>query len=140
MRLSIIAGLLAVIAIAGCSGSTTSPTTTTTTTTVATTAANLTENYAGNLNVNGAATYSFAAGTGTITATLTSVGDTAVTVGMALGNWTGTNCVLAITNDAAVKGSTVIGSTASAGNVCVRIYDVGNLTTTVPYTITVTHP
>jgi len=140
VRLSIIPVLLAVLAVSSCSGGSTSPTTTTTTTTVATTPANITEVYSGNLNVNGAASYAFVAGTGTITATLTSLGDTAITVGMALGNWTGTNCVLAITNDAAIKGSTVVGNSASAANVCVRIYDVGYLTTTVPYTIAVTHP
>jgi hypothetical protein len=143
MRLSIVPAfaVLGAVALAGCGGSNsvTSPTTTTTTTTT-TTAATLTETYKGNLNVNGAASYAFAVGTGTITATLTSVGDTAVTVGLALGTWSGTTCTLAITNDAAVAGSTVIGSTSSAANVCVRIYDVGFLTTTIPYTITVTHP
>jgi hypothetical protein len=135
-------GLLALVA--GCSGSSTSATSSLaslpTTPTTTPTAATVTETYTGNLNANGAASYAFVAQPGTITATLTAIGDGSVAVGLALGNWTGTSCVLAIASDSTLAGGSVVGSTTATANVCVRIYDVGNVTATIPYTISVVHP
>src|SRR5665647_761130 len=83
------------LALAGCgNGAATTatlpiaPSTTTTTTTAAT----VTQTFTGNLNVNGAATLPFTAQPGTVTATLTALGDPTLTVGLALGDWTGSSC------------------------------------------------
>jgi hypothetical protein len=99
----------------------------------------VTETFSGNLNTNGAASYSFSVLAGTVTATLTSLGDPSVTVGLGLGNWTGSACVIAIANDATTQGASVSGTANIAGTLCTRIYDVGNVVTTLPYTITVVH-
>jgi hypothetical protein len=144
MELSIprVIAVVGLLAVGACNGSSTpaSGTLASLPTTPTTTPATVTETYTGNLNANGAASYPFVAQAGTITATLTAIGDGTVAVGLALGNWTGTNCVLAITSDSTLVGGSVTGSTSVSSNVCVRIYDVGNVTATIPYTINVTHP
>jgi hypothetical protein len=61
-------------------------------------------------------------------------------IGMALGTWNGAACTLVITNDSASQGSTVGGTINSAGNYCVRIYDVGNVVDPITWTVTVSHP
>lgn len=135
--------LLAVVglAVSGCSGGSTATTLPTTpTTTPPTTTATITQTFTGNLNINGAATLPFTTQAGTVTATLTALGDPAVTVGLALGTWSGTSCVIAIASDTSLVGATVTGTSAATSNVCVRIYDVGFLTATIPFTITITHP
>jgi hypothetical protein len=126
----------------GCTDGSTSalPTSPTTTTTTTTNPATVTETYTGSLTTNGAASFPFTAQAGIITATLTTLGDTTVMVGLAMGTWTGSACAIAIANDAALQGAVVTGTTSAATNVCVRIYDVGYVTTPQAYTITVTHP
>lgn len=103
-----------------------------------------TETYTGNLNMNGAASYSFSvAAAGTVTATLTTLGPgSSIKVGIALGNWTGNACAIALANDSAGEGATISGSVSGVGTVCVRIYDVGNVTAVqpLPYSLSVVHP
>jgi hypothetical protein len=118
----------------GCNnGSSTSTTTPTSTTTV-------TATYSGNLNQNGAVTFPFTTQAGTVTATLTALADPTVTVGLSLGDWTGSSCIVDISNDATQVGVTITGTLSAAENACVRIYDVGNVKTTLAFTITVVHP
>lgn len=101
----------------------------------------LTDTFSGSLNQNGAATHPFLVGSsGAINTTLTTVGpDSAVVVGMSLGTWNGNACQIVLAKDNAVQGSTVLGAATSAGNFCVRIYDVGNLTGPITYQIDVQH-
>jgi hypothetical protein len=101
-----------------------------------------TEQFSGDLSRNGATTHSFTVtGTGTVTSTLNTVApDSTISIGMALGTWNGTACQVIIANDRAVQGITVTGATTGVGALCVRIYDIGQLTTTVSYTVTVVHP
>ncbi len=103
-----------------------------------------TETYTGNLNMNGAASFNFSVvAAGTVTATISTLGPgSAIKVGIALGNWTGTACAIALANDSAGEGATISGSVSGAGNVCVRIYDVGNVPASapVPYGLSVVHP
>lgn len=102
----------------------------------------VTETFSGSININGAATHTFfTSATGTVTATLTSLGDNPpAQVGFSIGTFAGANCSLLITNDKAVVTSVVAGVvTTLGGSLCVRIYDVGSLTESVPYEIRVEH-
>ena len=104
----------------------------------------VTETFTGDLNINGGATHNvFTSATGAVSATLTSLGDAPpAKIGFSMGTVGTTGvCTAVITNDNAVVSSTLVGTVASlAGSLCVRVYDVGSLTGTVPYTFTVTHP
>jgi len=102
----------------------------------------VTETFTGSININGAATHTFfTSATGAVTATLVSLGDNPpAQVGFSVGTFAGSNCSLLITNDKAVVTSVVTGVvTTLGGSLCVRIYDVGSLTQSVPYEIRVEH-
>jgi hypothetical protein len=102
----------------------------------------VTETFSGTININGAATHTFfTSATGAVTATLTSLGENPpAEVGLSVGTFAGSSCSLVITNDKAVVTSVVSGVvTTLGGSLCVRIYDVGRLTESVPYEIRVEH-
>ncbi len=102
----------------------------------------VTETFSGTININGAATHTFfTSATGAVTATLTSLGENPpAAVGLSVGTFAGSSCSLVITNDKAVVTSVVSGVvTTLGGSLCVRIYDVGRLTESVPYEIRVEH-
>jgi hypothetical protein len=113
-----------------------------TTPTTPTTPLTFTETFTGTLNTNGAASSPFTAKTGgTVTATLTTVApDATIAVGIFLGTWTGSACQVVVANDNAVQGAIVSGTVTSAASLCVRIYDVGKVTTPLNFTITVVRP
>ena len=102
----------------------------------------VTETYADTIGRNGARTHNFtSSASGTLTATLTTLApDSALKVGLSIGTWNGANCQLVITNDAATQGTVVTGGVSSFASLCVRIYDVGNITDPITYEITVVHP
>ena len=102
----------------------------------------VTETFTGSININGAATHNvFTTATGLVTATLTSLGENPpAKVGFSLGTLSGSTCSQILTNDNAVVTSVITGTVATLnGSLCVRVYDVGALTESVSYTITVTH-
>lgn len=105
-------------------------------------ATNFTETFTGNLGRNGAVTFPFTASTkGTATATLVSIQpDNTVPLGFAMGTWNGTACQSIISNDNAIEFTQIIGSVGSAGALCLRVYDIGRVTTTTKFTVTVVHP
>lgn len=124
-----------VLAASACGdSSTTTPTTPTPIT--------LTDTFTGTLTKNSGVTHTVVtSNSGTVVATLTSVApDSTLVVGLSLGTWNGNACQVVLSKDNAVQGSNVIGSASSAGNLCVRIYDVGNLTSAITYQIDVAHP
>lgn len=140
MRLIILLALVVPIAAAaaGCKGAISRFPTTPTPVTV-------TETFTGTININGAASHPFfTSATGTVTATLSSLGETPpAMVGFSLGTFSGTTCSVttALFNDKAVVNSVVQGTVATlGGSLCVRIYDVGVLTEPVMYEIKVQHP
>ena len=103
----------------------------------------VTETFTGTLTVNGAQTHNvFTSATGMVTATVTSLGETAPEkVGFSMGTLStiGT-CTVVLHNDNAVVSSSLNGTVASLnGSLCVRLFDVGSLTAPVDYTITVNH-
>lgn len=141
MRSTWILRLLLVIAVAGgvtaCDDETpTSPTTP---------PAPVTETFSGSVTQNGAQTHSFStASSGTVTATLKEVTlpGGAASIGFSLGTLSGTSCLIALANDVATGGAVLTGTMTGAGNLCVRMYDVGTLAPALPatYTVEVVHP
>jgi hypothetical protein len=103
----------------------------------------VTETFSGTININGAATHNvFTAATGTVTATITSLGDNPpARVGFSIGTLAGATCSVVMHNDAAIVTTSLSGTVSTLnGSLCVRIFDVGALTASVPYTFTVSHP
>jgi hypothetical protein len=106
----------------------------------------VTETFSGSIGQNGAQTHTFTtASSGEVRATLKELTpDSALVVGFSLGNWNPTTsaCTISLANDGATGGSILSGTmTGGAGNVCVRLYDVGNITATpAGYTVEVVHP
>jgi hypothetical protein len=143
MRRSIPALLLLATLVTGAAGcddnnNNNTPTTPTTPTTPLT----FTETFTGTLNMNGAASFPFTAKTGgTVTATLQTIApDATIAVGLYLGTWTGSVCQVLFPNDNVLQGATVSATATSAASLCVRIYDVGKVTTPLNFTITVVRP
>jgi hypothetical protein len=103
-----------------------------------------TETFSGTVTQNGAVTHNFdVGGTGTVTATLKTVGaDNALVVSFALGTWTGTACSIVLANDAATGGAVLSGTMTGIGTLCARVGDVGNVAagSGASYTIEVVHP
>ena len=102
-----------------------------------------TETFNGTLNINGGQTHQFfTAATGTVTATLTSLGDEAPSkVGFSMGTMAGSTCTIVLRNDSAVVSSVLSGIVSTLqGALCVSVYDTGALTKSVDYTFTVSHP
>lgn len=100
----------------------------------------VTETFSGDLTVNGAVTHPFAVSqAGLTSAALAALDPADATVGVSLGTWNGQVCQIILANDNATQNITVIGEARSAGNFCVRIYDVGKLTGLTGYRLTVTH-
>ena len=103
----------------------------------------VTDTLTGEVNINGSATNIFFTGaTGTVVATLTALGDNPPSkVGFSMGTMSGSTCTVVLRNDTAVVTSVITGTvTTLSGSLCISVYDVGALTETVPYTVTVTHP
>ncbi|HEY7450442.1 MAG TPA: hypothetical protein VH702_19960 [Vicinamibacterales bacterium] len=67
--------------------------------------------------------------------------DTSVTAigGIAVGTWDGVTCSLIVKNENATF-STVVTGTAIVGDYCVQVYDVGQFTEAVNYSVDVEHP
>ncbi len=102
----------------------------------------VTDTFNGTLNRNGAASFPFnVSAQGFVYATLTSVTDSTVPVGLSLGVWntTTTACSIVLANDAALQGTTVTGSATNIGQLCVRVYDVGKVVDPLDYQLTVVH-
>src|SRR5262249_29536884 len=123
----------AMVSAAACGGENVTPPTTPT-------PAPQTQVFTGTLNINGAATHPFTSQAGgSVTATPTPV-DPHVTIRLSLGTWNGASCHIIIANDAAVVSNSVVGTVASAGSLCVRVYDIGQFTGATSYTITALYP
>lgn len=144
VRLLICVAALAGAAACGKDSTPTSPTTTTTTTqTVA--AASITETFAGSLPVSGARFYAFDVGAyGTVNLTLDQVGGgavpTSVWVGLGVGVPDGTDCSTTLSVNTQSGSSAQVSSVLAAGTYCARVYDIGNLSAAVPFSITIAHP
>lgn len=98
--------------------------------------------FTGTLSRNGASTFAFNVdAAGFVSATLTSIVDTSVPVGLSLGIWNSTTstCSAVLSNEAAVQGTTLTGSATNIGQLCVRVYDVGKVVDPLDFQLTVVH-
>ena len=147
MRISSATALIAALAVvalgsASCTGSSTPAVATTTTTTP--TVTRTTDTFSGTVPVRGSAFNNFTiAATGLVEVTLTAAGPpSTITMGLGVGTQSGSSC--AVLSGGSVNtpaGSAVqLSGTSSAGALCVKISDIGNQTSAVSYTVTVTHP
>jgi hypothetical protein len=102
----------------------------------------VTETFTGQVTANGAKIHTFStAASGTVTATLKQVApDSSLVIGLALGNWNGSSCQLVFDNAEATQGFALPATMSGAGDACVRVYDVGNVTVPANYTVEVVHP
>lgn len=93
------------------------------------------------LNPNGARVHPFAVqAPGTVTATLTTLEpDATVLIGLGMGTWNGVACSITLANDSATRGTVLLGTASAAGNLCIRVFDNGRLTSTASYVVTLTH-
>jgi len=125
---------------AGCDNGPLASTTDSTTTT--TTTSPVTEIFSSQLAVGGYAFRSITAvKAGTISVTLTSAGSSStLKVGLGLGipDSTGTACLFTRSTETAAGGQ--LSATADAGNYCLRVWDLGTLTATTPFTVTIVRP
>lgn len=103
---------------------------------------NYTESFVGTVQPGGGTTHTFTTvGKGTITATLTAVGDDNTRiVGLSLGNWTGSACNIAVANDTAFKSFPLVATVSAGGQICARVYDSKGLPDATTYSLEVTHP
>ena len=101
-----------------------------------------TDSFSGTLSTNGAFTHTFTTTTlGSVSASIVGLAPTTTQiVGFGLGVWNGTSCTVASSSDIATTGSNITLNASAAGTLCVRLYDVGFITTPVLYQLTVTHP
>ena len=103
-----------------------------------------TETFTGTVNVNGSATHSvFTGATGTVVATLTSLGEAPPSkVGFSMGTLGITGvCNVVLRKDDAVVNTALTGTVNNLqGSLCVSVYDTGALAGLTDYTFTVSHP
>ena len=103
-----------------------------------------TDTFTGTLTVNGGATHPvFTSATGTVTATLTSLGENPPSkVGFSMGTLgISGSCNIVLRNDNAVVNSALTGTVSTlGGSLCVSVYDTGAMSAPLDYTFTVSHP
>jgi len=129
--------LLVALTAAACgdksSVSTTTPTTTQTT-----------ETFSGTVAVKGSNAHNFSVSApGAVIVTLTVASPPAtVVMGVGIGTPTGSTCALltGASVDTAAGTTAQLSGVVTAGALCVQVYDVGNQTSPVSYTVTVVHP
>jgi hypothetical protein len=106
-----------------------------------------TDTFTGTLSQNGSFTHTFTTvNLGAVTVTLVSLApNSSQIVGLSLGVWNGSACSTSpqtggSSSDTATSGSSITLNASAAGSLCVRLYDVGFITSPVLYTLQVTHP
>jgi hypothetical protein len=103
------------------------------------------ETFSGVLTKNSAYTHPFVvADAGDVSVFLTVSIDAAhpdnmIPIGVSLGTWNGTACAIVIANDNVSQGSSITGRATAAGNLCVRVYDVGFVPGSSNYELLIDH-
>lgn len=103
----------------------------------------VTVTFTGTVPPSGVQVHTFkTASSGTVTATLKELTPNPdLVIGFSLGNLSGETCQLVLVRDSAKVGDVLTGTMSGIGDVCVRIYDVGNISgTPAGYTVEVVHP
>jgi len=104
----------------------------------------MTETFTGTVNPGSSDWHPFTinVGNGLLNVTLTDAGPPAtIYMGLALGAATDTSCTLFTNAQFIVQAATApqVSGTAGTGRFCVAVYDVGNQSADVTYSVTVTH-
>jgi len=127
-----IALMLTVAACGGGSSSTTPPS-----------AAVTTETFSGTVAIGGKDFHSFTVKqTGEVDLTLTAAGPPpTISMGLGVGTMNGSACSLLPGGSTNTQAGTAVqlAGTVSAGTLCVQVYDIGNQTAPITYTVTVAH-
>ena len=114
-----------------------------TTTPLAPTISATTETFSGTVDVGGSDSHSFnvAQSGGQLSVTLTSAGPPpTIFMGVGVGTPSGTTCTLLAQSPPSQAGTAaVLSGTAQSGSYCVVVFDIGNQTAQVSYTVTVSH-
>jgi hypothetical protein len=98
------------------------------------------EVFASNLAVNGSSTRTFTVATsGSMTANLDDVGSSKV-VGVGIGIWRFDTPSCNLTQVVNSSGGARFAMNVDQGTYCVKVFDVGNLTTAVSFAVTIVHP
>jgi len=115
--------------------------TTTPTTPTPTPVEKVTDTFTGTLAPQGFVVHTFQAkAAGTVTTTLTAVGpDSTLVLGVSVGTWDGFTCTSVVGSQTAQLGSVLVGTATAAVNLCVYVYDVGNIIDSATYTVQVVH-
>jgi hypothetical protein len=79
-------------------------------------------------------------GTGDLSATLLTAGVTSPVLGFAIGAFDGANCLITKRQDVAGSATSTITAPVEAGSYCVKVVDIGNLTDTIGFVISISHP
>ena len=101
-----------------------------------------TETFTGIVNPGGGALHTFTVTqAGSITASLTTIGDDNTRIlGLALGNWSGNACQIAVADDTAPQNLVLTAKVSAAGTLCARVYDSQAVPDATSYVLSVTHP
>jgi hypothetical protein len=106
----------------------------------------LTETFSGVLNRNSGYTHPFVVSQqGDVTVFLLTSTDSSnpsndqIPIGVSLGTWNGTSCAIVVASDNVAPGGSLIGHATAAGNLCVRVYDVGFVPGSDKYELLVDH-
>lgn len=106
----------------------------------------LTETFTGTLTRNAAFTHPFSVtDSGDVSVFLITSADArdannnSIPIGVSLGTWNGAACAIVIANDNVAPGSSITGRATAAGNLCVRVYDVGFVPTASNYELLIDH-
>jgi hypothetical protein len=106
--------------------------------------ATMTISYVSRIQEHGSAWRSFTVGTaGAVTVQLTAVSQSGAVMGLGLGTVSGTTCVLSQSVQTAASStasSPQISATLPVGTYCVKLSDIGNLTTIVDFSIAINIP
>jgi len=104
----------------------------------------LTETFSGTVAVGGSDFHTFTASqNGQIAVTLTTAGPPAtIAMGLAIGTPNGTTCtpLAGASMTTSAGASPQLNGEVSGGTLCALVYDVGNETAPITYSLTVTHP
>lgn len=105
-----------------------------------------TETFTGTLTRNSAYTHPFSvADSGDVSVFLITSADArdatnnSIAIGVSLGTWNGAACAIVIANDNVAPGSSITGRATAAGNLCVRVYDVGFVPAASTYELLIDH-
>ena len=122
----------------GCGDTQTSPTDTT-----STPVPTIAETFADTLVLAGSNTHTFRSAAGAVTVQVLGVGPVStLVIGVKVGTWSNGACTAVLTNDAATTGTMLLGTATSPIDLCLNVYDVGNIQagSSTTYSIQVVHP